>query len=375
MKDPVLHHALSLAKRRKYGQAISLLESEIIRYRSSFRFYYILSLSCLYTGDYGRAYTYLKSAHDIKNKDNNVLLGIAAINMKRGESGRAVDFYLKVLESEPYNKIAQKALRVLRKYAGSEELADWIASGKIKKVYPPFPKEKNLALTLFISCLSAILALALVFFIAVKIKLINLPDIEKEQRPGFASSALQIDDKDHLVELGGSYQTILTQNDVLKYYENARKFFNDYDDNQARREINRIMHSNASEGIKNKAEVLLLYMNERPLDFDTLKTNFAYQEISRNPSIYEGCTVIWKGMATNITSGQNNISFDFLVGHETRTNLLGIVRVNCPFAAHINSEDPLEILGQIILDPEENSFTLTGVTLHQQKPALKAGNN
>jgi tetratricopeptide (TPR) repeat protein len=364
-KDPVLSGALRLAKKRKYDAAITLLEGEIVRYRDSFRFYYLLSILCLYIGDYGRAYIYLRSASELKNRDVNVMLGIAAINVKRGENGRAVDLYLKVLELDDKNKIAKRALSVLRKYAGSDKLSDWIESGGIKKIYPLLPKEEADKTKIIISAILCIAVVFILFIIALKTNIFNIPAFEKEERAGFISSALEGGEKKDIVELGGAYETILTEKQVLAFYEAARKYFNNYDDNKARIEINRVMQSNASPSIKNNARILLRYIDENKISFDTLKTNFSYAEVSKEPHLYAGCYVIWKGMAANITADANTTSFDLLIGYENRSNITGIVRALCPFAANLSSESPLELLGRIVPDSGGRTFNLEGVTLHQ----------
>jgi tetratricopeptide (TPR) repeat protein len=371
IKDPVLSGALRLAKKKKYDAAITLLESEIVRYRNSFRFYYLLSLCCLFAGDYGRAYTYLRSAGEIKNKDVNVILGIAAINVKREESGRAVDLYLKALEIDAKNKTAKLALSVLRKYSGSDKLLDWIISGGIKKIFPPFPKEAISVIKIIKIIISGLVGIGIIFILfiaALKTNIISIPALEKEERTGFISSALDSGEKKDALTLDGSYETILTEKQVLAFYERARNYFNNYDDNNARIEINRIMRSNASAPIKNKTGILLHYIDENKIGFDTLKTNFSYADVSKTPPLYAGCYVIWSGVAANISAEASSTSFDFLIGYENRSNITGIVRVRCPFAATLSSEIPLELLGRIVPDSGAlgaRGFTLEGITLHQ----------
>jgi hypothetical protein len=360
MKDPILNNSLKLARKGRYGEAITSLEGEIVRYRDSFKFYYILSLACLYTGDFGRAYTYFKSAYDIKSKDINVLLGIAAINLRRGESGRAIDLYLKVLELESKNKTAKKALVVLRKYGGGDELSDWAEGGRIKKLYPPFPKtEINFRkLIVFIFAVSG--SIAVLLFVFAKTNKLPFLFTEKEAREGFESSALILEGS--AVELGGVYASILTEKQVFEYYENARKFFNAFDDNRARVEINKILQSNASQGVKNKSLLLLHYMNENIPSFNDLKTKFNYKEVAKDIPLYNGCYVIWKGKATNIKEANTETSFDFLIDYE-KNILTGIVPVVCHFAAGVNSETPLEVLAKIKI--ESGSLVLEAVTIHQ----------
>jgi tetratricopeptide (TPR) repeat protein len=368
MKDPILTQALHDALKGKYDKAITRLECEIVRYRDSFRFYYLLSLSCLYSGDYGRAYTYFRSANEVKNKDTNVMLGIAAINVKRGESARAVDLYLKILDDSPNNKIASRALAALRKYVGNdsegEGLSDWMASGQIKKIFPPFPKEDFSIKSLILLCASVFV---IAFGILIKTNVIQIDDIikEKELREGFVLSELANAEKKDTLELGGAYQSILTESEVLNIYESARKLFNNYDDNRARVEINKIMLSNATVPIKNKAQILLHYIDENVVTFDNLKTNYDWAQVSKDPALYAGCYVKWTGMATNIQNDTNETTFDFLVGYEDKRKLDGQVRVSCPFAAKISSEAPLEILARVV--SVTGSFSLEGATIYQGK--------
>ncbi|MDR2480759.1 MAG: tetratricopeptide repeat protein [Spirochaetaceae bacterium] len=365
MKDKVLHNAMTLSKKGKYGDAIVILESEVFRYRDSFRFYYLLALSCMYAGDFGRAYTYFKSAHDIKNKDVNVLLGIAALNVKRGESGRAVDLYLKVLDIEPKNRRAKNALAVLRKYGGSDTLGEWLESGKINRLYPPFPKERfNAAKAALITVLIA----AAVFFglvTAVKFSIIKPHFLEKEERPGFTDSALKQDDKEKIIGTGGTYQIILTEKQVLNLYEDARDFFNSYKDNSARVAVNKILLSNASDGIKNKSRLLLKFIDNAVPGFETLTERFSYQQVEKENYIYDGCYVIWSGMAVNVEQENDSTSFNLLVGYENHKKVVGIVTVVIPFASDIDTERPLEVLGKIVSQENSGILSLEGISIHQ----------
>lgn len=366
MKDKILTAGLRLARKKKYGGAITLMEGEILHYRDSFRFYYILALACLRAGDFGRAYTYFKSAYDIKTRDVNVLLGIAALNVKRGESARAVDLYLKVLDAEPNNKKANAALTILRKYGGSDELREWVESGRIQRLYPPFPP-MPLDMRRCAAAGGAAFALAALGIItAARFNFITLSFMpERSLRKGFTVSALSPKEKTTLVETGGAYELILTDQQVLETFEEARGNFNAYRDNSARRAVNKLMMSNASDGIKNKARILLGFLDEVTPGFDTLSEHFTYNDVARDGALYKGCYVIWSGMTANIDVEEKATSFDLLVGYEKRQNLLGIVRVRCPFAFTVDKEKSIEVLGRV-LPQSGGGFALEGVSVHQR---------
>jgi hypothetical protein len=363
MFDAELTRALKLARNKRYGEAITLLEGDIFLYQNSFSFYYILALSCLYSGEAGPAYTYLRRAHALNDEDPNVLLGIAALQVKRCESARAVSLYLKVLGKNRHCRQAKRGLRILRKYGGSEDLFAWVQRpAALRSLYPAFPrlpvKKRVIVVPL------VVVGLALAIGAAVTGRL-PLPDVgPKEAREGFTNTVLDAADKKELVELGGAYTLILTEKQVIDLFEAARREFNRYDDNRARVPLNKILLSNAGAGVKAKARVLTRYLDEAPVTFDTLKNNLPYDEVARKPAIYAGCAVNWSGMATNITLAADTTAFDFLVGYEKKTQLLGTVRVMCPFAAAVSSEKPLAVLGRVVAAADGGGFTLAAISLH-----------
>lgn len=363
--DPILTKAIRLLRRGKYGETIQTLESEVVRYHDSFRYYYILGVACLYAKDFGGALTYFKRARDIKIRDPQAMLGMAALYLRRGETGRATDLYLEVQDQDPRNRIVRRALEVIRKYGGTETISDWIESGKLPRLYPPRPK-LPLSPGRFILpalCLAGGLALGGGIF------LWRGPGFAgRNQREGLTGSVLEREDRDAPVEVGGSYRYILTRSQVLTSYEEARSLFTDHRDEAAKVSLNRIIESNASAGVKNKARLLLSYMDIPGFDTLNPRDRFSYAEVAAEPALYRDCYVIWRGMATNLISPENSTSFEFLVGYDTRSTLEGIVPVVFDFPLALNLERPLEVLGRVI--PVMNAgggegIRLAGVAIHQ----------
>jgi tetratricopeptide (TPR) repeat protein len=363
--DPILSKATRLARRRNYDGAIKTLEPEVNRYYGSYWYHYLLGTACLYAGDFGGALTYFKLARDIKLRDPPVLLGMAVLYLRRGETDRAVDFYLEVQELDEHNRIAKKALRVIRKYAGLENLTRWIESGGLSGLYPPLPALPGIRKRIGISLGTILLVLALTGGILIRLRV--LPFMRDAGREGLSTSALAREEEEAPVEIGGSYRYVLTRNDVLNTYEEARNLFTHYRDEAAKVPLNRILESNASEAVKNKARILFSY-TETP-GFDTLRDRFAYGEIKKEPALYRDCYVIWRGMATNLDIQQNITTLDFLVGYDTRNTLEGIVPVVFNFSVAVNPGRPLEILGRVVpvlsAGASGQDIRLEGVALHQ----------
>ncbi|MDR1178528.1 MAG: tetratricopeptide repeat protein [Spirochaetaceae bacterium] len=367
--DPILTRAARLSGRGRYGDAIQLLEGEIFRYRDSFTYHYTLAASCLYSGDYGGAFTYFKQARDIKMRDPSVLLGMALLFLRRGEINRAVDLYLEIQDVDPGNPRAREALGIIRKHGDPDTIKGMLESGRLKKIFPPLPELPFSAGRLLFP-LGAVLAAGLVI-LAVIIGL-NGGFGKKPARGGLDETLLEKNETERPVQTGGSYRYVLTARQVLDNYEKARRFFLDYRDEAAKVELNRIIESNASEGVKNKARLLMNYTAVPA--FDTLKDRYTYAEVSVDPILYRDCFVIWRGMAANLDSQEQSTSFDLLAGYDTRSTMEGIVPVHFSFAIAVNTNEPLEVLGRLV--PASGSgdsriiIRLEGVAIHQA-PGLR----
>ncbi|MDR1971168.1 MAG: tetratricopeptide repeat protein [Treponema sp.] len=364
--DPILTRAIRLARRGGYDAAIKTLEPEVNRYHDSFRYYYILGVSCLRVNDFQGALTYFKLAREVRIRDPNALLGMAVLYLRRGETGRAVDFYLEVQELDPKNAVARKALAIIRRYAGQNRIADWLESGEFRKFYPPLPPIPPDPSRLLMPGLAVLGALTLAFLLLIRFHVITLPG-SRGPRPLVSGTVLEQEDRQRPVETGGAYRYILTRNQVLETYDRGLSLFTEYRDEAARLCFNRLIESNASEGIKEKSRLVISYM-EVP-GFDTFKRqdNYAYGEVIKDPVLYRGCHVIWQGMATNIETFPTRTSFDFLIGYDTRQSLEGISAVEFDRAVAINPERPLEVLARIVpvSGGRGEEIRLEGLAIHQ----------
>jgi tetratricopeptide (TPR) repeat protein len=348
-----------------------MLEPNVLLYRDSFKYHYILAMACLYSGDFGGAFAYFKRAREIKPRDPSALLGFAALYMRRRETDRALNMYLETLDIQPNNKTAKKALKIIRKYSGTDYLSDWIDAGKFSGLYPPLPKVRTNPVRIIVSCVCASAVFVLAYGALIGLNVMPTPENTPFKRAfettsvrnGWTATSLDQEERESPVETGGSYRYILTRSQVLKMYEDARKLFTTYNDEKAKILLNRIIESNASEAIRTKASLLISYMDVP--GFDTLKDRISYREVMEDPFLYRDCYVIWRGMATNLAVEQNSTSFDFLVGYDTRTKLEGLVPTAFDFSVAVNPEKPLEILGKIVPSQDGAAILLEGAAIHQ----------
>lgn len=372
-----LKKAYKLYRRGKYTQILQLLESQIFRYRQSFQFYYLLGMSCLYTGDFSGAESYLQRALSLKPGNKHALLGIAAVHLKQQKTSEALKDWFEVIDQDPKNRQANRGLAVVRRHADPDDLIAYTDSNKLYKL---LPKEKRVSTVTLIIVIAAGLIAVGVLFYPLYAPAIEKVFTRKAQRPEIAeldltvnsytaeTSAEQANGETATKTGEAAGQTAaqfqLSRKELKDAYDDVVRYFNRYEDNLAQREINRILLSNASKELKNKVSTLATYTREP--GFDTLSHNFSYREVRNQPLLYRDCFVIWKGRVSNLQVGETSINFDLLVGYETEKVLEGIVPVQLDFAAHIDPAFPIEVLGRI--RTENGNIRLQVNSIHQFIP-------
>jgi len=355
--DPILNKAAILAKKRDYEGALKTLKDEEDRFYGSFKYYYLYGVICLYAGNYAEAHENFNLARKIKIKEPSLMLGFAVLYLKRMNTVQAVNYYLEVQEMDPKNRIAKKALTVIRKNSEGEALSDWMTENLVK-LFPSVPSPAIEIKTILNITLILAAVLILVFGIFARVS------FPRSSRPT-SEFILSVEERRDPVQVDGFYMYILTRDQAITLYDRALSLFTSYRDEAAKINLNRIIESNASEGLKNRARLLMNNM-ETP-GFDTFKRgdNPSYSDVKNEPAIYRNVHVIWRGMATNVELTDEFTRFDFLVGYDTRRTLEGIIPVTFFSPVSINTERPLEVLGKITITPSYSDIRLEGVAIHQ----------
>jgi tetratricopeptide (TPR) repeat protein len=361
--DSFLNKVIILAKKRDYEGALTALKDEEEKYYGSFKYYYLYGLLSLYSGNYAEAHENFNLARKIKINDPNLMLCFAVLYLKRMDTVQAVHYYLEVQENDPGNRIAKKALAVIRKNSADEALSDWMTEN-LSKLFPPVPAPYVTAKSILKISLIFTAAVILVLVILINIKILPSPFKQKNKRPT-ADFVLSNQERRENVLVEGYHRYILTRDQAINLYDRALSLFSSYRDEEAKKSINRILESNAPEGLKSKA--LLLLDNMEVPGFDNFKRadNPSFADVRSEPIIYRNVHVIWRGMATNLEITDEGTSFDFLVGYDTRRTLEGIVSVIYYSPVAINTERPLEVLGKITPGSTYSEFYLEGIAIHQ----------
>ena len=362
MADQELKKARVLFKRRKFSAVISMLEPRVIDYRDSFDFFYILGVSCLYMGDTGAAKDYLHRCETIEGTNVQLMIAQAAMFLRRGDTNQAVETYLNVLDYEPGNKIASRAMTFIRTKGDIATISQWVSTGKIKRFYPDpgfyFPVMPVVAALGFV---------AVVFLSVFLVKsFLNSKHSAGVRQGDYGNLELSVDEKKNPVDLqsGVSYNTILTSDQIIEAYDRAKDYFFEHRDNEAQLEINRILNSNAKDKIRERAKALMEYLEEPT--FDTISKNFknfTYEEVKADPMLYQNCWVVWSGRVTNVRTDDSFYECDLLVGYENWKRLEGVVSLSMQQPVSIDEERPVQVLAQIEI--RDNKVLLTGKSYSQ----------
>lgn len=354
--DP-LKKARRALNKHKFPQVIKILLPYVIDYRDSFDFYYILGTACLYVGDIGGAEAYYAKARKIKMIDVNLITAQAVLFLRRGQVNRAVEYYLEAQDYDSTNKLAKKGLDFIRYNNTPEKIHSAVLTKKIEKLYPnctSFPIKKYL-----ISLASFSIVFILCFFILIPK---FLPS--QQMRADLSDLVLTVEDRNNSLETDLStenYRYILTKDQISQSYEKAQKYFQIYKDNAAQVEINRILNSNASASIRQKARLLMDYF-ETP-GFDTLKDNFTYAQVAEDPYLYIDCWVEWSGRITNVEETALEYHCDFLAGYDELKEVEGIIPLVFDQPVTINTVQPLTILAKIGI--QDGKLFLKGNSIFQ----------
>ena len=354
MPQSVIKRAFLLYRRRKFSQLIRLLESQIFRFRENAEFFFLLGSACLYSGDYGGAESYLKRADQLKPQDVQTLLGLAAVHAKRAETDAALKVWLQVLELEPGNRQAHRGLETLRRADTGEALQAIRGSKKIEQLYPPIQANPRRILFPIITVAAiAVIAFGL-FYLSSKLSLKN------KERTGISAVSLS-SNQPSLITAEGSPQFVYSEKEIQDSFERTKKYLLQYRDNLALREINRILLSNASSYVKEKARLLKSFV-QTP-DFSTITDTFSFAEVRQNPLLYSDCFVVWSGKVANVRLGAESITFELLVGYQDEKELEGVVPVTLGFAFDLENGVGVEVLGRVVFI--NNAPALQGKSIHR----------
>jgi tetratricopeptide (TPR) repeat protein len=351
-----LGDARRLFRKRRFPEVIRLLEPEVFRFRESADYFLMLGTACLHTGDLGGAASYLGRARQLKPGSVTALLGLAAVHFKKAETDPALKLWLEALDEDPRNPVALRGMNLLRRGMNRDEVQAFVDAGKLTQLYPRLPGRRRWPALLALGVGGAAIVVAAV---------VGLPRLggSASTRPGVAGIFLP-SGGGMRVDVASSAVFTLSEREVEQTFKRAKEYLLAWRDNPACVQINRLLLSNASAAVKERALALKGFL--RPPNFATFEDPHAYRDVAGQPRLYDGCHVSWKGKVANLVLGDSSVAFDLLVGYESERELEGTVPVVLEFAADLQDGIGLEVLGRVVADG--SVLSLVGISLHRLVP-------
>ena len=336
----------------KNAKVIRFLEPKVPLFLDDPNYYAILGRACLENGLIKDAATYLDRGLQADPSHLHVRLSLAVNHLKRKDPSSAVRIWLEILEDHPDDRNASRGLRALKKLSDMEAQDKFLERLEVKRYLPVMKPLWSGGI---------LLIMLLLFFLLAGVYFRNelwgfVQSLSVTRRPG-AELFMQFKKDIATGESDALYP--MSEGEVLRTLRKALKHYESYRDNSARYELNRIRHSNVTEEIRQQVDIMLASLTESTLE--SIETSFTYSEVSREPWLYEGCWVLWRGVTANVEFRDNAINFDFLVGYEAGEVLDGRVPVTVPFLA-VMEPLPLELLARVELS--EGAFHLVAKTLY-----------
>ncbi len=345
-----LRAAQTLFARQKYGQIISQLTPQIVLYRKDPAFYTILGFSCLYTEDFGGAYSYLKRARDLAPENVSVFLGLAVVMLRRRKLTEALNIWLQVLELDPKNKRAKRALDMARTFSEN----DWLQLIEKKKYSSILPAQRSLVLSRIIPWTVA--GLLLVALLVVIISAIS--GIEPPYRVN--SELLEFDRNDYTPGDYSQFAAIIfTDAELERKVAEIKYLFHHFQDNLIRYHGNTILMSNAPLGLKDRISFIMAQLQVP--NFTNFQDNFEYTEVAENPQFYNGVYVRWRGRVANFSIADDFIIFDLLVGFDDGRIVQGTVPVILDFAVNLRGGEAVEVIARV--SSEDGTIRLSATSI------------
>jgi len=348
-----LDEAELLYKRKKWAELIGLLEPLSSNYREDVRFSVLLGTAYLYKDDIGGAYACFRRAQNIDFRDVTAAYGLAVVYIRRGETDKAVQLYVEILERHPKDSKAKRGLNFLR--TGSSQ-GKQRSRERLQALYPGPSARVGSVLLLLIGI---IVVIGVIAFIP---KIIDYSKQNLPKRPGMQGLTLSDDEKASPVGSAGGVSIVLTEKEALAAFDKAKRLFSQYRDEAALVELNRLLLSNATRAVKTKAEILARLVREP--SFVSMPDRFSYAEVFANKGLYEGVGVIWKGLPANTSETDTSTSFDLLVGYNDKKRLEGIVPVRANFRIIIAPDRPIEVLARVRSN-DSGAFYLECIAIHE----------
>ena len=362
MAADLLTKAIALYQKKRFRQTINLLEPQIVHHRDDEQYYLLLALACFKIAEYKNADSYLRRSLQLEPHNISALLLSSLVSLYEGRGEEALSKWLAVLDINPRNRSAGRALALARAAQGPLDATFYLLHKRqLSTLVPSVGKASSIRMLIY---LLITLGIALVCSGGVLLGIVLINRINNNTTRSGIEELRAARREPEFTHQSGDYRIRYSEQEIATLLRVIERNFLDSRDNLVCRDINRLLHSNAHRIIKAKMRLLFDYLHTPTyVDF---RDNFDWQSVAQAPWLYHGCHILWQGRVTNIVDQENSISFDMLVDYQQETVLSGIVSVEAPFEIALSEGIVVEILG--LLHSNEDIERITALSMRVLDP-------
>ncbi len=346
---------LKAFRKRQWVRSISYLEKALTE-KSDSQVLLFLGYASLFGDDLDGARRYFRGGLEVSENDIDLLKGLAYVYLKDERVEDAINLWGEVLEKRRADRQAQRALQRLR---DAESFKKFAENARARDFFSPkLPLFVKLRPYLLGLCITAAIAVIVVVFyttpLSKKVLSRFYPRIVELEEVGFPEGPVTE------AEEGALYS--FTEEEISRAFVQVKKHIYKGRPNSAIVLLNRIMNSNASPLVKERFEILYEFID--PPDPLAIDYNPHFHEIIKEPEVFTGVWVSWKGRIANLKKSGDSAHFDLLVNYEGQDTIEGIAHIDIDGIYHIENRQSVEVFGYYTgYDADTGKLLINGMLL------------
>ncbi len=353
---------LKYYRKKQFIQAVSYLEKALRLNKDDYELYLFLGYASVFTEDMEGARRYFRRGLLVNEDNADLLKGLAYVYLKHERIEDAINLWGEVLEKNPGDRFAKKAIEWLRE---SDDVEKFIEEARPKRFFsarPPFlvkikPYIVGISISLFI-------VIICVVFYATPLYKKTLerfyPEVASLNKITFPDSGPVIQDSAE----NALYS--FSEKDIETSFVRIKKDIYKSKINTAIISLNKVMLSNASPLVKERFDILYKFIE--PPDPLSMDYNPRYFEIMKEPAAFAGVYILWTGRIANLELNKKSAQFNLLVNYENEDTIDGIAHITIHGTYYIENKQKVEIFGSFDgFDKETGKLIISGILLRDLK--------
>ncbi|GEM_PF-5487949 len=302
-KDRIIDLIRNYYRRNQFAKAKDLIKKAIAAGHRSVEILKYSGLIALLENDLTAAEASLKRVRKVEEADAEVLNALAFINLKNKDTEAAIDLWLEILDNDPENRLAKKNLQRMKKmmdvdaFIGKAKASAYIRGG----MELPF----SLKIPGFIL---AVLLLA----VSVWFWLDNRVEENGTFTPRKSASSVKLPVLDDFILSDINTLYSFDSEEIPKMFKDAKRDIKKRNFNGFIIRLNKILHSNVKDSVKQRFVMLREFLPE-PETFSDIRLPIRLTELFNQQTIYEDCYLVLNGKVENLKVDGNTTSFNMKI--------------------------------------------------------------